>query len=54
VAFNEPPGFENGDDAVRNLIDVSFVEQLPYPDEPNSQLRDLLPDVLRRLVRHGL
>ncbi len=47
-------GFENGDDAVRNLIDVSFVEQLPYPDEANSQLRDLLPDVLRRLVRHGL
>ncbi len=47
-------GVERGDDAVRNLIDVSFVELLPYPDQPNSEIRDLLPAPLRSLLRHGL
>jgi hypothetical protein len=47
-------GVERGDEAVRNLIDVSFVEELPYPDQPNSEIRDLLPAPLRNLLRHGL
>lgn len=46
-------GIERGDEAVHNLIDVSFVEQLPYPDQPNSEIRDLLPPPLRDLLRHG-
>jgi hypothetical protein len=46
-------GYEHGDDAVRNLIDVSFVEELPYPDEPSSEIREMLPPNLRSLLRHG-
>jgi hypothetical protein len=43
----------SGHEAVVNLIDVSFVENLPYPGEPNAEIRDLLPPGLRALLRHG-
>jgi hypothetical protein len=43
-----------GQEAVANLIDVSFVENLPYPDEPNAEIRNLLPVRLKGLLRHGL
>jgi hypothetical protein len=45
--------YECGISTVRNLIDVSFVEQLPYPDEPHAEIRDLLPPNLRVLLWHG-
>lgn len=38
--------------AVVNLIDVSFVENLPYDGEPGTEVRDLLPTRLRALLRH--
>lgn len=44
----------SGCDAVVNLIDVSFVENLPYPGEPNAEIRELLPPGLRALLRHGV
>ncbi len=47
-------GYDKGDEPVRDLIDVSFVENLPYPDEPNAELRALLPPRLKVLLRHGL
>jgi hypothetical protein len=46
-------GYASGDPAVTNLVDVSFVESLPYPGEANSTIRDLLPAGLRSLLRHG-
>lgn len=46
-------GCESGDVAVTNLVDVSFVEALPYPDEANAAIREMLPPTLRALLRHG-
>ena len=46
-------GYHQGGEPVRNLIDVSFVENLPYPDEANAELRSLLPPDLRSLLKHG-
>lgn len=46
-------GYQSGISTVRNLIDVSFVEQLPYPDEPHAEIRDILPPNLRALLWHG-
>ena len=37
---------------VVNLVDVSFVENLPYDGEPNAAIRDLLGPRLRALLRH--
>ena len=36
--------------SVVNLIDVSFVENLPYDGEPGTEVRDLLPTRLRALL----
>lgn len=47
-------GVASGFESVHNLIDVSFVENLPYPDEPNAAIRAMLPAELRSLLRHGL
>ena len=44
-------GSENAE--VVNMIDVSFVENLPYPDELNAEIRTLLPSRLKQLLRHG-
>jgi len=41
-----------GDDAVVNLIDVSFVENLPYPDQPAAAIRSMLPENVAKLLRH--
>lgn len=46
-------GYERGGEPVRNLIDVSFVENLAYPDQPNAELRALLPPRLKLLLHHG-
>jgi hypothetical protein len=44
--------FEN-EESVRELITVSFLENLPVPGEPESSIRDLLGPVLRtELQRH--
>ena len=45
-------GWLRGGDAVANLIEVSFVENLPYPDEPAVELRSMLPASLAALLRH--
>jgi hypothetical protein len=45
-------GIASADPAVVNLIDVTFIASLPYAGEPNSELRDCLPDGLRGLLRH--
>lgn len=37
---------------VVDLIGASFVENLPYPGEPNSEIRELLPSGLRALLSH--
>jgi len=47
-------GYERGGEPVRNLIDVSFVENLPYPKQPHAELRALLPPRLMLLLRHGV
>ncbi len=47
-------GYDAGHESVQNLVDVSFVENLPYPDEPNAEIRGMLPAALRRLLRHGV
>lgn len=47
-------GVEADFESVRNLIDVSFVENLPYPDEPNAAVRTMLPVELGVLLRHGV
>lgn len=46
-------GYEAGGGPVRNLIEVSFVENLPYPEDPNEELRELLPTHLKPLLKHG-
>lgn len=46
--------YESGDEGVRNLIEVSFVEQLPYPDELNAAIRDMLGPALGSVLQHGL
>ena len=46
--------YEAGGESVRNLIKVSFVEQLPYPEEPNAEIRGLLPGTLKPLLQHGI
>jgi len=46
--------YESGDTDVRNLIEVSFVEQLPYPDEANAAIRDMLGPALRSVLKHGV
>jgi hypothetical protein len=47
-------GVAGGLESVQNLIDVSFVENLPYPDEPTAAIRAMLPAELRSLLRHGI
>jgi hypothetical protein len=47
-------GVAAGFEAVESVIDVSFVENLPYPDEPNASIRAMLPTELRLLLRHGV
>jgi hypothetical protein len=37
-----------GDDEITNLIAVSFVENLPYRDEPGEGIRNLLGPKLKR------
>jgi hypothetical protein len=46
--------YESGDEDVRNLIEVSFVEQLPYPDEANAAIRDFVGPALGSLLQHGV
>jgi hypothetical protein len=45
-----------GDEDVRELIAVSFLENLPFPGEPQASVRALLPpalrDELQRLESH--
>lgn len=38
------------DDAVENLIAVSFLEYWPLPPDPASEWRDLFPERLSRLL----
>lgn len=47
-------GYDRGGEPVRNLIEVSFVENLPYPNERSAELRTLLPPRLSSLLRHGV
>jgi len=47
-------GVAGGFESVQNLIDVSFVENLPYPDEPTASIRAMLPAELRLLLQHGI
>ena len=49
--LDEAAGGGGGADVV-NLVDVSFVENLPYDGEPNAAIRDLLGPRLRALLRH--
>ena len=44
-------GFVSGDDAVRELILASFLENLPRPDEPGSEVRDMLGPELGAQLR---
>jgi hypothetical protein len=46
--------YDSAHPSVKNLIEVSFVEQLPYPDEPHAAIRHLLPPNLKDLLWHGL
>lgn len=46
--------YSGGPRSVRDLIGVSFVEELPYPDEPNAEIRAMLPAPLKLLLRHGM
>lgn len=39
--------FANGEEPLRNMIAVGFVEMFPYPGEPERGCVDLLPEPLR-------
>ncbi len=39
--------FANGEEPLRNMIAVGFVEMLPYPGEPERDCVALLPEPLR-------
>jgi hypothetical protein len=44
--------YQTADDVVRDLIAVSFLENLPWPPEPNADVADLLGPLLTERLRY--